>query len=696
VHFPLRPVLASVAALLAICFATGCTSIERAVERSVEDAPATTDRLAWWRAARFGMFVHWGLYAIPAGEWNGRTDYGEWIRANAQIPIDEYESFARHFDPQKFDADRWASLASEAGMKYMVVTTKHHDGFALFDSKVTDFDVMATPFHRDVMAEVATACRSHGLVPCWYHSIMDWHHPDYLPRREFETERSRDGAAFDRFEQYLRAQVTELLSNYGPIGVMWFDGEWEPTWTSERGQRLYDLCRSLQPNVIVNNRVGAGRAGMNGFAEGADTAGDFGTPEQQIPAAPRSGLDWESCLTMNDNWGYNAHDSNFKSTRQLIRTLVDVASKGGNLLLNVGPDANGEIPPKSVERLVGIGRWMKTNGSAIHGTLASPIDAPAGTRITYRLEGGDTRLFLHVFDWPADGHFVVNGLGNTAAGARLLADPARAIEVKSRPGATSFTIEGGASDPDVSVVELRLSGEPIAYASPTIEAESDLFLDSMLVTVGLPSRALEAHYTLDGSEPTRASAVARGPIAVTDSVALSARAFHGDLPIGDVVTRRLERVRASPRCDVGSLEPGLVMRTSTGPGVRLDSDWTADTGFSIVETVSIPLAVQGREHVRLDFAGFVRVERDDVYTFRLESDDGSRLVVDGRVLCENDGEHQPNAVLGSMALAAGWHSIGVQYFNAAGGATLDLRMGRPGAALARLGPEHFGHETRLR
>ncbi len=528
-HSPPRPVLTSVAALLAICFATGCASIERAVERSVEDAPATTDRLAWWRAARFGMFVHWGLYAIPAGEWNGRTDYGEWIRANAQIPIDEYESFARHFDPQKFDADRWASLASEAGMKYMVVTTKHHDGFALFDSKVTDFDVMATPFHRDVMAEVATACRSHGLVPCWYHSIMDWHHPDYLPRREFETERSRDGAAFDRFEQYLRAQVTELLSNYGPIGVMWFDGEWEPTWTSERGQRLYDLCRSLQPNVIVNNRVGAGRAGMNGFAEGADTAGDFGTPEQQIPAAPRSGLDWESCLTMNDNWGYNAHDSNFKSTRQLIRTLVDVASKGGNLLLNVGPDANGEIPPKSVERLVGIGRWMKTNGSAIHGTLASPIDAPAGTRITYRLEGGDTRLFLHVFDWPADGHFVVNGLGNTAAGARLLADPTRAIAVKSRPGATSFTIEGGASDPDVSVVELRLSGEPIPYASPTIEAESDLFLDSMLVTVGLPSRALEAHYTLDGSEPTRASAVARGPIAVTDSVALSARAFHGDL-----------------------------------------------------------------------------------------------------------------------------------------------------------------------
>ncbi|MDZ4773283.1 MAG: alpha-L-fucosidase [Planctomycetota bacterium] len=436
----------------------------RAVEHVAVNEVRSVDRMDWWREARFGMFVHWGLYAIPAGEWGGRTDYGEWIRANAQIPIHEYEALSSRFAPRAFDADRWARLAADAGMGYMVVTTKHHDGFALFDSKQTTFDVMSTPHGRDVMLDVANACRKNGIVPCWYHSIMDWHHDDYLPRRGFEVDRSIAEADFERYERYLSAQVTELLSNYGPIGVMWFDGEWESTWTSARGQRLYDLCRSLQPRVIVNNRVGAGRAGMSGFSNNSEGSGDFGTPEQQVPQLSPTAVDWESCVTINDNWGFNAKDTNFKSPRTLLRLLVDVASKGGNLLLNVGPNADGEIPREEIERLEAVGRWMRVNGSAIHGTSASPIGAHAFGRITCRRQDGNTQLFVHVFDWPADGRFVVEGFVNEVLSTRLLADRERPVTVVCTRGRTTFTIQGPAPDPDVSVIEILVSGDLIPRA----------------------------------------------------------------------------------------------------------------------------------------------------------------------------------------------------------------------------------------
>jgi alpha-L-fucosidase len=682
---------------IALAFLLGCSTIAcQSVEQSIRDEHTASDRLAWWREARFGMFVHWGLYAIPAGEWNGRTDYGEWIRANAGIPLEEYDKLAQRFDPKAFDADRWAHLAADAGMKYMVVTTKHHDGFPLFDSKETDWDAKATPFKRDVMAEVASACRRHGVVPCWYYSIMDWHHPDYLPRRSFETNRPTEGADFDRYERYLQAQVTELLTNYGPIGVMWFDGEWESTWSSDRGQRLYDLCRKLQPNVIVNNRVGAGRAGMSGFASGSEVSGDFGTPEQQVPNQRLMGVDWESCITMNDNWGFNAHDSNFKSTRVLLRTLVDVASKGGNLLLNVGPNANGEFPRESVERLEAIGRWMHVNGDAIHGTSACPVDAPAFGRITVGTKDGNTRLYLHVFDWPKDGRLVVNGFGNDVKGARLLADTARPIEIQSERGHMTLTIPGAAPDADVSVVEVRLAGEPIPYLAPLIETESDMFVDETLVMVAPPAHALVARYTLDGSEPTLASAIADGPIAVTDSVLIRARTFHDDAPVGDVATRALVRTSISPAVLGEALQQGLELRLSTGTGERLDTAWNPEPAVLTVDGVKIPRDRRDREHVRFDFTGFLRVDEAAVYGFRIESDDGSRLVIDGRVVCDNDGVHANAAVDGSIALAAGWHAINVEYFNGPGSCALELRIGRPGAATHAIPPERFAHRSSAR
>src|SRR5579862_8775374 len=300
-------------------------------------------RMKWWREARLGMFIHWGLYSIPAGKWGDHTNYGEWIREEAHIPVGEYEQFRDQFNPVKFDAEKWVKMAKDACFKYIVITTKHHDGFCLFDSKYTDWDIAHTPFKRDIMKEMADACHRQGIKICWYHSIMDWHEPDYLPRRSWEeADRPADGANFDRYVDHLRNQVTELLTNYGPIGVMWFDGQWESTWSDKYGKPLYDLCRKLQPNVIVNDRVS--QHGNEVLDSDSETLGDFTTPEQYIPPTGLPGVDWETCMTMNDHWGYNAYDPAWKTNETLIRNIVDVASKGGNYLLNIGPMSNGEFP----------------------------------------------------------------------------------------------------------------------------------------------------------------------------------------------------------------------------------------------------------------------------------------------------------------------------------------------------------------
>ena len=273
-------------------------------------------RMEWWRDAGFGMFIHWGIYSVPAGVYKDQALYAEWIMNQAHIPKKEYEKFAAEFNPVKFNAEAWVKMAKDAGMKYIVITSKHHDGFCMWDSKVSDYDIMdRTPFKRDVLKELSKACKKEGIRLCFYHSIMDWHQP-WENAEEFPKYR----------EEYLKPQLKELLTNYGDIGVLWFDGEWIKEWTEEQGRDLYNYARNLQPDIIINNRVGKGRSGMQGMNKDEKAVGDFGTPEQEILEGT-STLDWESCMTMNNHWGYASYDKNFKSAETLIHNLIDIAAK---------------------------------------------------------------------------------------------------------------------------------------------------------------------------------------------------------------------------------------------------------------------------------------------------------------------------------------------------------------------------------
>ena len=459
-----RMILFSFLAFLPCLFLPAC----RTTSSSGEPKLKKDARMKWWREARFGMFIHWGLYAVPAGEWKGSKNHAEWIRTTARIPLEEYEKFLKRFNPVRFDARRWVRLAKRAGMKYIVITSKHHDGFCNWPSKYTDWDIESTPFKRDILKELKEACDAEGIKFGLYYSIMDWHHPDYLPRRGWEKkDRPEKGADMDRYVRYMKNQLAELVHRYHPA-VLWFDGEWESTWTHERGVDLYHYVRNLDPDLIINNRVGKRRKGMIGMTKEGEHLGDFGTPEQRIPAKGIPGVDWETCMTMNRHWGFNKNDKDFKSVRDLVRKLVDIASKGGNFLLNVGPRADGAFPPESVDRLEGIGRWMDVNGESIHGTKAGILDETPWGRCTVKpLPGGKTRLYLHVFDPPKTGRLHLPGFANRIERAFLLADRSRDLDVKKGDFTMDISLPARLPSNIDTVVCLDLRGVPrVVYPDP--------------------------------------------------------------------------------------------------------------------------------------------------------------------------------------------------------------------------------------
>jgi alpha-L-fucosidase len=330
----------------------------------------------------------------------------------------------------------------------------------MYRSELTDWCMKRTPFPRDPLKELADACKEAGLTFCFYHSIMDWHHPDWGTRRKW-NDVATGTPDMDRYVGFMKGQLKELLTNYGPIGILWFDGEWENPWNNQRGLDLYNYVRGLQPNIIINNRVGKGRAGMSGMDQGKGV-GDYGTPEQEIPPTGfGAGVDWESCMTMNNHWGYNKNDQNWKSTRTLIRNLVDCASKGGNYLLNIGPTSEGAFPDPSIQRLAEIGQWMKVNHEAIYGTTASPFKKLAFGKCTQK----PGKLYLHVFDWPKDGHLIVP-IGNQVKRAYLLANPGAGLgAMVEESGGVIVNVPATAPDSNATVVVLEIAGQPQVTAT---------------------------------------------------------------------------------------------------------------------------------------------------------------------------------------------------------------------------------------
>jgi len=348
-----------------------------------------TADMKWWRDGRFGMFIHWGPVSIKG------TEIG-WSRGK-QIPVEQYDQLYKEFNPEEFNAAEWVSLAKEAGMKYIVITAKHHDGFCLWDSEYTDYDIMSTPFGRDILKELSDECKKQEIKFCVYYSILDWYQPDY------NTTDNQGGPGYklpagqkpdmNRYVTYMKNQLKEIIENYGPVGILWFDGEWERQWTHERGIDLYNYVRNLQPDIIINNRVGKGREGMKGTTKSDEFAGDYDTPEQRIGEF-QTDRPWETCMTIGKQWAYKPDDK-LKSAKECIRTLVRTAGGDGNLLLNVGPMPDGTIEPGQADVLRQMGEWLKYNKFTIYKTRGGPFMPGTWGASTY----SRTAIFLHVFDW---------------------------------------------------------------------------------------------------------------------------------------------------------------------------------------------------------------------------------------------------------------------------------------------------------
>ncbi len=378
-------------------------------------APYGRGDTAWFKDARFGMFIHWGTYALAARH--------EWVRNKEKIPIETYQKYFDHFEPDLYDPRAWARAAREAGMKYFVITTKHHEGFCLWDTKHTAYKATKTPWGKDLLAPMVKAFREEGLKVGFYYSLIDWHHPEFPvdshhPQRDDADYRQREaGRNVRQYAAYMRAQVTELLTQFGEVDILWFDfsypgkdGKCRDDWESEK---LVKLIRKLQPKVIIDNRLDL------------PGSGDIVTPEQVQPrVAPPEAVDgvaWEACQTFSGSWGYFRDEHTWRGTDELIRTLVDCVSKDGNLLLNVGPTARGEFDHRAMDRLNGIGEWMRRHGRAIHGCGPAPADisTPQDCRLTYNPK--TRRLYVHLFAWPYK-HLHLEGLGGKVAYAQLLHD----------------------------------------------------------------------------------------------------------------------------------------------------------------------------------------------------------------------------------------------------------------------------------
>ena len=474
-------------AAMVVAFVVGLCPVLQAAETKAEKDV----RMKWWREAKFGMFIHWGLYAVPAGTYKGKRIpfIGEWIMNRGRIPCAVYQQYAKEFNPVKYDPDEWVKLAKAAGMKYIIITSKHHDGFALFDSKATEWDVVdATPYKKDLLKPLAEACRKHGVKLGFYYSqAQDWNHKGGAGNHWDE---SHKGDMTEYIKKIAVPQVKEILTNYGDIAVLWWDTPRDMN--KARADLLLPLIK-LQPGIIHNNRLVDKR--VPGLSP--EHRGDTETPEQHIPPTGFKDRDFEVCMTMNDTWGFKSYDHNWKSTKTMIRQLADIASKGGNFLLNVGPTKEGLIPQPSIDRLTAIGKWMDVNSESIYGTTPNPFRKLTWGRCTVKAAGDSAKLYLHVFEWPEDQELRIRGLKNEVVKAYLLATK-KEVGVKRDGLDTIISVPKTALDPINTVIVLDVNGKPeVTDQYPTNAKDGSITLTA---TAGnIHNRGYGTHAKLQGS-----------------------------------------------------------------------------------------------------------------------------------------------------------------------------------------------------
>ncbi len=439
--------------------------ISRAAAVLPESDAAYQERMQWFTDAKFGLFIHYGLYSILGGEWKGEPveRYAEWIQRWGKITPEEYMPLARQFHPDAFDAEAYVLRAKDAGMKYLVITTKHHEGFCLWDSAFTEYDLgEGTDFDRDILGELAAACRKYGIKFGTYYSIIDWHHPSQRAQEASNQTPMRDKAGYVR---YMKNQLKELIDRYHPA-VMWFDGDWAKWWTMEDGIDLYNYLRGLDPDLIINNRA----------AKRKQFKKDFGTPENFTPGAALDHV-WEACWTVNHSWGFKKSDTNWKSTEVLVQKLIDINTKGGNLLLNVGPLADGSWPAKSIEQLQEMGAWNRAHAEAVYNAEFAAVPAQPWGRLA-QAKGSTPEsgvLYAYVFDWPAGGKLRLEGLSFRSISAAVLGGGR--VPVSAAGGGVEINLSSVEADPYAAVIKLEYEGmEAVAPAAENFKFSGDELL----------------------------------------------------------------------------------------------------------------------------------------------------------------------------------------------------------------------------
>ena len=638
------------------------------------------DKMEWWKEAKFGMFIHWGLYSIPAGEWGERkTKIGEtteWIQCYMKIPVADYKPLAARFNPIRFNADSFVLLAKEAGMKYIVQTSKHHEGFAMFKSSDPFNVVDATPYKKDIVKAMADACKKYGMhFGLYYSQAQDWNHPGGAACSG-HWDPAQDGS-FDKYlDEVAVPQIEEILAVYQPE-ILWWDTPCEMT--KERAAKFAPILAKY-PNLIVNNRLCEG------------IPGDLETPEQFIPATGFPGKNWESCMTMNGTWGFGANDHNWKSSEVLVRNLIDIASKGGNYLLNVGPTSMGLIPDPSIERLKEVGAWMKTNGEAIYGTSASPFKKLDWGRCTVKKAGVKNLIYLHVFDFPEDGILRLPGLSSKVNKAWLL-NSKNKLQVETAGNYLNIDVSKVEKEKFATVIVLETGDEVVVYNGPEIDAEYAIFIDkaAFKITSDIPGCIIR--YTTDGSVPSSQSAIAEGTNTITAqaSFVVKALGFIDGKAVSGLSEKGLSWERPLDALTDQKLKPGLNYQYFEGIWGQLpDFSALKPLGKGISQSVDLSMKKRKADY-GLVFKGYLQVPETGVYQFYLSSNDGSKMILSGKTL-SNDGLHGMDEKSMDIALAKGLHPVEIQFFQAGGGDGLKLEWKSKGKDRAIIDKSFFKHQ----